>query len=279
MYMYAGLPPTPPPPSPPPPSPRSLTRSPPPGPGRSAATTHRARSWLPRALAPPPCPRPFRHSSPSSCSGRGSWPSGTPCATLGRRRRNARSQCASRSDWCCARPGVSEHQPCFRWPVSWNSASYGASFLLNSPPQALAQAEKRNKQFWQFPRVGNWLAGGSVSWKPAGWLRRCGFQHSAPYCINNNNFASSLIHVQQRTRVHGHSGQARNRQTVKQKSQKTTFFYCRVVSVSPYSLPFDAPRATLGIQQTWAHGYFMGTCLLPHHKSNRKVSLRRPNVD
>ena len=28
-----------------------------------------------------------------------------------------------------------------------------------------------------------WLAGSSVSWKPAGWLRRCGFQqHSAPYC-------------------------------------------------------------------------------------------------
>ena len=127
MSMYAGMPPTPPPPSPPPPSPRSLTRSPPPGPGRAAATTHRAHSWLPRALAPPPCPRPFRHSSPSSCSGRGSWPSGTPCATLGRRRRNARSQCASRSDWCCARPGVSEHQPCFRWPVSWNSASYRQS--------------------------------------------------------------------------------------------------------------------------------------------------------
>ena len=69
-----------------------------------------------------------------------------------------------------------------RFLGTWNSASYGGSFLLNSPPQALAQAEKRKKQFWQFPRVGNWLAGGSVSWKPAGWLRRGGFQHSAPYC-------------------------------------------------------------------------------------------------
>ena len=43
----------------------------------------------------------------------------------------------------------------------------------------------------QFPRIhmaiGNSaLNFSSVSWKPAGWLRRCGFQHSAPYCTEKN---------------------------------------------------------------------------------------------
>ena len=49
----------------------SLTSSPPPRPpglGRAAATTHRARSWPPRARAPPPGPQSIRRSSPSLCT-------------------------------------------------------------------------------------------------------------------------------------------------------------------------------------------------------------------
>ena len=47
------------------------------------------------------------------------------------------------------------------------------------PPQA-ANAKRK---YWQFPRFGNRLAGATVSWKPAGYLRGRGFQHSAPYCL------------------------------------------------------------------------------------------------
>ena len=64
-------------------------------------------------------------------------------------------------------------------------------------------------QRWIWPQfLGNWLAGPSfprntrafgnsaldsvpVSWKPAGRLRRCGFQHSAPYCALQPRGASS----------------------------------------------------------------------------------------